>query len=84
MAILVVYVWMLLGLVEVSRCQDEDTNSPKTNLPFMLMISKNGNSQDWSHFIPAVDLALDKINKDDTILPQYNLSYGRVVNGKVS
>ena len=84
MAILVVYVWMLLSLVEVSRCQNKSTNASKTKLHFMLMISKNGNSQDWSHFIPAVDLALDKINNDDTILPQYNLSYGEVVNGKVS
>ena len=45
------------------------------NLSFMLMISQGGGSGDWSHFIPAIDLALDKINADGTILPQYTVQH---------
>ena len=54
------------------------------NLSFWLMISQGGGAGDWSHFIPAIDLALDKINADDTILPQYTIQHKNVSDPRVS
>ena len=54
------------------------------SLSFMLMISQGGGAGDWSHFIPAIDLALDKINEDDTILPQYTVQHKDVLDAKIS
>ena len=54
------------------------------NLSFMLMISQGGGAGDWSHFIPAIDLALDKINEDGTILPQYTIQHHEVPDAMVS
>ena len=44
-------------------------------LTFALMITQSGSIGDWSHFIPAIDLALEKINQDDAILPEYSIRY---------
>ena len=54
------------------------------NLSFLLMISQGGGAGDWSHFIPAIDLALDKINADGTILPQYTVQHKNVSDAQVS
>ena len=44
-------------------------------LTFALMITQSGSIGDWSYFIPAIDLALEKINQDGTILPEYSIKY---------
>ena len=62
---------------------DHQNASSTNSLSFMLMISQHGNSQNWAHFIPAIQLALDKINTNDSILPEWNLTYGSVVEAEV-
>jgi hypothetical protein len=61
---------------------DHQNASSTNSLSFMLMISQHGNSQNWAHFIPAIQLALDKINTNDSILPEWNLTYGSVVEAE--
>ena len=68
--------WSLLFAVltyaarlEVGSCQ-----SPKTQLYFSFITA---HSQQYTALgaVPAIELALQRINNDSTILPGYNLSY---------
>jgi hypothetical protein len=69
-------VWLVSGFKE---CFALETTQ---NISFMLLISQGGKSQDWSHFIPAIDLALDKINRVDSILQGQRLTYGSVTDAQ--
>ena len=42
---------------------------------YFLFIKSKGGPVDTSSVIPAVDLALEYVNNDSTILPDYNLAY---------
>ena len=59
-------------------CQGE-----KTRLSFQLHISQ-GDSFDHFDFIPAVDLALERINSDEKVLPDYKLEYTEIIDPQAS
>ena len=52
------------------------------NITFQLQASMTGEF-DLSGFIPGIDVALDIINENSTILPDYHLQYKDIVDAKV-
>ena len=71
------YITVLLAIVSHCSCKD------KENLFFQLYVS-NSSSVDASVIIPAVDYALQLINNDSSLLPNYNLTYIEVQNPEVN
>ena len=53
------------------------------NLTFMLMTSGGQFGFNSSGYMPAVDMALEDINNDSSILPGYYLMYDRLRDSKV-
>ena len=58
-------------------------NNERTPLYF-LYITSDGPSYSSAGAIPAVDIALEKINGDPTLLPGYTLNYTEPLDSKVS
>ena len=62
-----------------------DGAAQKTDLYFSFMLSSGSTvEQDTSGVAPAVDIALDAINNDSTVLNDYRLNYSAVLNSEVS
>ncbi len=60
-------------------------SAQKTDLYFSFMLSSGSTvEQDTSGVAPAVDIALDAINNDTTVLNDYRLNYSAVLNSEVS
>ena len=71
------YITVLLVIVSHCSCKD------KENLFFQLYVS-NSSSVDASVGIPAINYALQLINNDSSLLPNYNLTYIEVQNPEVN
>ena len=54
------------------------------DLNFMLIVSFGQSGFNSSGVIPAADMALEDINRNPDVLPNYNLKYDRVRDSEVS
>ena len=79
MAVLFAFWMFFLGLVSTVRGYLDiyppvDQNDPRTPLHFALLQSFGGNF-DGSGSVAGLQVALDRINSDPTLLPGYSLHY---------
>ena len=71
---------MLMSSQQQAYCQSNDSRIP---LYFSYITTKTGDYV-GSGAIPAVDLALEQINNDSSILPNYILQYTDILDSNVS
>ena len=77
-----------LFLALLTQClalqQDCTQDGRKTkNLTIQLLVSQSSKF-DLSGYIPAVEVALDLINTNSCVLPQYHISFTDVIDPQVS
>ena len=71
---------MLMSSLQQVYCQSNDSRIP---LYFSYITTKTGDYV-GAGAIPAVDLALEQINNDSSILPNYTLQYTDILDSNVS
>ena len=55
----------------------------KSETLYVQVIVSQESDFDFSGYIPAINLALDRINCNCSLLPDYNLKYTEIINSKV-
>lgn len=73
--------FFLSGGALVSVGSSDTTNF--TNLTFMLIISYGEHGFNSSGALPAIEMALEDINDNSSVLPGYKLDYDRIRNSQV-
>ena len=76
-----------LFLALLTQCLTQENCTQKggktKNLTIQLQVSQSSEF-DLSGYIPAVEVALDLINRNSCVLPDYHISFTDIVNPQVS
>ena len=73
----------LLMILLVSVCYSKIVVAEKKDLHFSFITALSGGSTS-SGGIPIIDYALQQINNDSRVLPEYNLRYTTVLDSEVN
>ena len=73
---------ILLAVLKISevKCAQEDSNKRKLHFSFITAITGDSTS---SGGIPVINFALEQINNDSRLLPNYTLQYTNVPDSQV-
>ena len=73
----------LFMILLVSVCYSKIVVTAKKDLHFSFITALSGGSTS-SGGIPIIDYALEQINNDSRVLPEYNLQYTTVLDSEVN